>query len=232
MLEMNFYETLGVSRSATPGEIKASYRQLVKKFHPDINRDTANHEAILRINAAYEILKDRQRRQDYDRQLDLSKFGGNSRQHRTVYAQNQYRQKKQSGRDTDEHMQQWFKQIYSPVNRSLSQIMSSLADEIERLSADPFDDELMEEFQAYLNTCRHLFDRGQKSLRSMPNPSILAGAAANLYYAINQVGDALEELEFFTLNYDEHYLHNGQEMMRIADGLRQEAQDAIQSLFR
>ena len=61
----------------------------------------------------------------------------------------------------------------------------------------------------------------------MPNPSNLAGVAAHLYYCLDRVADGIEELEFFTLNYDDRCLHAGQEMFRIAAGLRYEAQAAI-----
>lgn len=227
----NPYETLGVSHSATQQEIKASYRQLVKKFHPDSNCDTANHEEIIRINAAYEILKDRQRRADYDRNTHVANSRINSRQERTVYAQNQYRQQKQTERDNDEHFHHWIKQVYTPVHQMIQQILADLDDEIERLSAAPFDDDLMAEFQGYLNNCRQLFNQAQKYFRSMPNPKSVAAIAANIYYALNQVGDGIEELEFFTLNYDEHYLHTGQELMRIAKDLNDEAQQAIRQLF-
>jgi molecular chaperone DnaJ len=58
----------------------------------------------------------------------------------------------------------------------------------------------------------------------------LAGVAANLYYCLNQLGDALDELETFTLNYDDQYLHTGQEMFRIAAGLRREAMANIKNI--
>jgi molecular chaperone DnaJ len=61
----------------------------------------------------------------------------------------------------------------------------------------------------------------------MPNPSTVAGVAAHLYYCINQVGDGLDELERFTSSYNEYYLHTGQELFRIARGLRREAQAAM-----
>jgi len=46
--------------------------------------------------------------------------------------------------------EQWLHQVYQPVNHLLSQILSSLDAQIDELAADDFDDELLEEFQAYL----------------------------------------------------------------------------------
>jgi molecular chaperone DnaJ len=102
--------------------------------------------------------------------------------------------------------------------------------QIDDLAADPFDDELMEDFQAYLQDCRDLLQQADKTFRSIPNPPSVAGVAANLYYCLNQVGDGIEQLEFFTNNYDEYYLHTGQELFRIATGLRREAQATVRDL--
>jgi len=88
----------------------------------------------------------------------------------------------------------------------------------------------MVNFQAYLEQCRHYLNQAQLTFRSQPNPPIVAGAAASLYYCLNQLGDGIEELNFFTLNYDDHYLHVGQELFRIATGLHYEAQDAVREL--
>jgi molecular chaperone DnaJ len=63
----------------------------------------------------------------------------------------------------------------------------------------------------------------------MPNPSNLAGVAANLYYCLNQIEDGLDDLEMFLLNYDEHYLHVGQELFRIARGLKREAAIGVET---
>ncbi|MBD1939171.1 J domain-containing protein [Microcoleus sp. FACHB-68] len=232
MANSNHYDTLQVSSKATQSEIKQAYRRLVKLFHPDSNSETAGHEEIVRLNAAYEILGDTQRRQSYDRQMHKhSTAAPGSRQGRTASTQTQYRQqKRQAGQDTDEQLQQWLTQVYKPVNQMLARILNPLGAQIDKLSADPFDDELLEAFQTYLNTCREFLNQAQQCFRSMPNPAPVAGVAAHLYYCLNQVGDGIDELEFFTLNYDDYYLHTGQELFRIAAGLRREAQVAIRDI--
>jgi molecular chaperone DnaJ len=228
MSDYNHYETLKVSHDATQAEIKQAYRRLVKLFHPDSNQETADHQEIIRINAAYEILGDRQSRGNYDQEIrHNSQKIHNSRQQRRESVQKQHQAVRKTGRDADEKIAEWMRLVYQPVNHLLCSILNSLEAQIEELAADPFDDQLLEEFQDYLKSCRDDLKQAQSTFRSLPNPPSLAKAAAHLYYSLNQLGDGLEELSYFPLCFDDRYLHTGQELFRIAIGLHCEAQASV-----
>jgi len=62
----DYYEVLGVSRTATQEEIQRSYRKLARKFHPDVNKAKDAEDKFKEINEAYEVLKDPSKRQKYD----------------------------------------------------------------------------------------------------------------------------------------------------------------------
>lgn len=63
----DFYEVLGVSKSASDEEIKKSYRTLAKKYHPDLNPGDETAEANFKeVNEAYEVLSDQDKRSRYD----------------------------------------------------------------------------------------------------------------------------------------------------------------------
>lgn len=228
MVDSNHYETLNVSPEATQAEIKQAYRRLVKQYHPDVNQKASDQEQMIRINAAYEVLGDTRNRSHYDRQIHRQFSKVNDRQQRTVAVQ-KHQVRRKTGRDVDEQVEEWLRLVYQPINCVVYDILNSLEQQIEKLAADPFDDQLLEEFQTYLETCRNDLKQAQINFRSLPNPRSLARTAAHLYYCLNQIGDGLDELEYFPLNYDESYLHAGQEMFRIANHLHWEAQDSLTS---
>lgn len=239
MADNDHYRTLEVSSSATQAEIKQAYRRLAKLFHPDSNRETTNHEKIAKLNAAYEVLGDPQNRRAYDQQrqyqaeMNVVGFAARregDRQKRAADAQARYRKHQQTGQEVEADLKRWLDYVYTPVIRLLRKIIDPLKHQIDELSADPFDDELMQDFQDYLEDCRDCLIQAERVFRSQPNPPSVAGAAANLFYCLNQVGDGIEQLEFFTNNYDEHYLHTGEELFRIAKGLRYEAQTAVRTI--
>jgi curved DNA-binding protein CbpA len=61
-----YYAILGVSEQAKYYEIRAAYRRLARKYHPDVNSSLPNEEMIKKINAAFEVLSDRDKRKQYD----------------------------------------------------------------------------------------------------------------------------------------------------------------------
>lgn len=67
MAYIDYYNVLGVSRSATQDEIKKAYRKLARKHHPDLNKDNPNAKAKFQeINEANEVLSDPEKRKKYD----------------------------------------------------------------------------------------------------------------------------------------------------------------------
>src|SRR5512134_2342289 len=66
MAVRDLYEILGLSRKASGEDIKKAYRRLAREYHPDVNPDPAAEERFKEVTAAYEILSDPQKRQQYD----------------------------------------------------------------------------------------------------------------------------------------------------------------------
>ena len=69
---MNYYAILGLSQYAKYREIKAAYRRLALKYHPDRNSSPVSENSIKIINAAFEVLSDKDKRRQYDEKLDNS----------------------------------------------------------------------------------------------------------------------------------------------------------------
>lgn len=77
MSKKDYYELLGVPRTATDDDIKKAFRKLARKYHPDVNRDNPEQaaEKFKEINEAYEVLSNPERRAQYD-QFGHAAFDG------------------------------------------------------------------------------------------------------------------------------------------------------------
>jgi curved DNA-binding protein len=74
-MSKSLYTTLEIAPGASEAEIKKAYRKLARQYHPDVNKDPAAEEKFKEINAAYEVLSDKEKRAKYDQYGD-SMFGG------------------------------------------------------------------------------------------------------------------------------------------------------------
>ena len=76
MAKRDFYDCLGVTKTATEKEIKSAYRKLAKKYHPDTNPgDKQAEQRFKEITEAYNVLSDTEKRKLYD-QFGMAAFDG------------------------------------------------------------------------------------------------------------------------------------------------------------
>ncbi len=206
----NLYEELGLNTNANKGEIKSSYRRLVKKHHPDTGGDK---DKFLAIQNAWEILNDPSKKEQYDKTLySLNQ----TYTFENVNWEEKVNTKKYSSKIKDDEVKNWIKNIYNPTNRFISQIIKPLSQEIKNLSADPYDEELMDNFCIYINLSQKKIERVDKLYKSTSVPNSVSSLGLDLYHCFSQVKDALSELEKYTQGYVDDYLFDGKEMMKEA----------------
>ena len=80
---IDFYTILGISQYAKYREIKVAYRRLALKYHPDRNSSPFAEDAIKRINAAFEILSDKDKRRQYDKAAVFNSISQNNEKNQT-----------------------------------------------------------------------------------------------------------------------------------------------------
>ena len=195
------YQILKVHPSAKLEEIKRAYRKLVKIHHPDKGGDSA---VMLEINSAWEILKKKHK------DLNFNKVNNSK-----VYNQNEYK-RESNNYSNSEDIKKWFQNIYLPIDKLLGQIMNPLSSKIRDLSADPYDQILMDSFCLYLEESKKKITKIKKIYTSFASPSIIRDFSLDLYHCLSHVEDGINELERYTMGYVDNYLHDGKAMIAIA----------------
>ena len=206
----NFYIQLGLKQNATKNEIKSAYRLLAKKYHPDTGGD---NEKFLALQLAWETLNDPQKKAIYDQSLASDESYTRSKNKNWS---SDLQNKKNISNNKDQDIKNWTKKIYNPINRFISQVTKPLNDEIKKLSADPYDDELMNAFTTYLSESRNKIEKASSLFKSQAVPSSISSIGLDLYHCFSQVQDALDELDRYTQGYVDDYLFDGKQMMKEA----------------
>jgi molecular chaperone DnaJ len=218
------YAALGVAPSASAAEIKAAYRSLVKTHHPDAGGDP---QRILALNAAWEVLGDRDRRRHYDAETGLGSSGtargssgaGPGAGEGSAAGAGADSRRRSSA--SEEDLRGWLQAVYGPLDRLLGQVINAFPAAIKALAADPYDDALMADFCSFLEQSRARVARAETLYRSRLCPDCARGFGLSLYHCLGQVQDGVAELERYTLGYVDNYLHDGRQMLREARLRRQ-----------
>ena len=209
-MEKNFYKELGLDKNATKNEIKSSYRSLVKQHHPDAGGEK---ERFLAIQNAWETLNDPIKKEQYDKNFFSSNSSFDSFNENWEEKLNS---KKYNSSNRDKEVETWIKEIYTPINRLISQIIKPLNNEIKELSADPYDDQLMENFCSYISLSQKKIEKVEKIYNKKLVPKSISNLGLDLYHCFSQVKDALSELDRYTQGYVDNYLFDGKEMIKEA----------------
>ena len=199
------YQILKVHPSAKLEEIKKAYRKLVKIHHPDKGGDSA---VMLEVNSAWETLKKKHK------DLNLNKVNNSK-----VYKQNEYKRETNNYSESED-IKKWFQVIYLPIDKLLGQIINPLGSKIRDLSADPYDEILMDSFCLYLEQSKNKITKIKEIYTSFACPSIIRDFSLDLYHCLSHVEDGINELERYTMGYVDNYLHDGKAMITIANKKR------------
>jgi len=209
-MEKNFYKELGLEKNATKSEIKSSYRSLVKQHHPDAGGEK---ERFLAIQNAWETLNDPIKKEKYDRKIFSSNSSFDSLNQNW---EKNFNAKKYNSSIKDKEVEIWIKDIFTPINRLISQIIKPLNNEIKELSADPYDDQLMENFCSYIILSQKKIEKVEKIYNKQIVPKSISALGLDLYHCFSQVKDALSEFDRYTQGYVDNYLFDGKEMIKEA----------------
>jgi molecular chaperone DnaJ len=212
----NHYQILGISSDVTPAEIKRAYRRLAKMQHPDAQGTNGAAEAateeMMRLNDAYETLMDADKRAEYDRRIGLGRLKGIFKPVLDAL-------------DEDAEREKYLRLVFHPARSRVAKVLSRYKQQLRDLSADPYDDRLIEQFQVYLDGIEHALRKSSDALARNHAPRSMEAAIHMMRHSIAQAADGLEELRDFCMNYDYHHLTTAGSLFKIAGDLSKQAQE-------
>lgn len=211
------YEILGVKPDVSSAEIKRAYRNLVKDHHPDkkhssnsaVEKNKAT-EAMMRLNEAYETLKDRKKRARYDALIGLTRTIG------TLASA-------MDSMDEDKAREAYLQKVFHPTRRSISRVLSKYEKQLRKLSLDLFDDEHIAAFETYVDQVEQVLARASNDLSSNESPRSLDSAVQMLRYSIAQAADGMEEMRRFCQNFDYNHLTMAENLFAISADLSRQS---------
>jgi molecular chaperone DnaJ len=215
----NHYQILGLSTDVAPADIKRAYRKLAKTSHPDAqapvgsDEHQAATEEMVRINEAYETLMDAVKRAEYDRYIGVG--------HVTLKSKRPHF----TSLDEDAERAKFLRVVFHPLRSTIVRMLGSYKKELHELSADPYDDQLLEAFQEYLDKLEDALRKGSDGLMRNPVPRSLAAAVHMMRQSIAQAADGLDELRYFCRNYNYNHLTMAENLFRISTDLSRHALD-------
>jgi molecular chaperone DnaJ len=210
------YHLLGLKPNVSAAEIKRAYRKLVKDYHPDLEHHRADHEEktaanerMLRLNEAYETLMDHSKRRAYDAKLGISRVLGRTPELNYF--------------SEDEARERYLRTIYNPARRAMSKVLNAYTTKLRALSLDIYDDQLLSEFEIYVDEVESALRRASEAFTYNQCPRSLDAAVHMMRYSIAQGADGLEEVRRFLQNFDYDHLAMAANLFKIAQDLSRES---------
>ena len=209
-MKKNLYEELGLTKMQPKVRLNLHIVIWIKQHHPDAG---GKKERFLAIQNAWETLNDPIKKEKYDKNFFSSSSSLDSLNENWEV---KFNPKKCNSSIKDKEVEEWIKEIYTPINRLINQIIKPLNNEIKELSADPYDDQLMENFCSYISFSQKKIEKVEKIYNKKLVPKSISDLGLNLYHCFSQVKDALSEFDRYTQGYVDDYLFDGKEMIREA----------------
>ncbi len=210
-----YYQVLGLEPAVSSLEIKLAYRTLVKSVHPDIGHKKLTPHQIenatqqtAKLNEAYETLKDKSKRAAYDSLIGVNGKG------KVV---------KLSLENSLEQREQYLAKVFYPARQRINRILSKYKKQLAELSQDIYDQNLVDEFERYIDEVESTLLVASQSMTRQAAPSSLSAAELMMRYSIAQAADGLEELRYFCGNYDYNHLSMADNLFKESSNLSKQA---------